>query len=266
MITLKPKAIPMLVLGLLLAVLGACSGGDSKPVAATSAAAAPQAAASTAAVPKHLQSWRVVLVAGDDSASVFDNAVDAFTQQLAGRPGVEVRRLTSDTALESGDRALATAKTIDAALSGNQAQGCFVFMTSHGIVDGLLLREDLDNGKILSPGRLDRILDRQCGQRPTVVVASACHSGVFITGASKGANRILLTAARDDLVSFGCGANFEFTYFDECLLQSWPDSRTWRQLSDRTNTCVRLKESELSQASSKPQAYFGANVRDLELP
>lgn len=251
---------------LFLAVLGACSGGGSRPVANTASAAAPQAAAPSPAATTRLQSWRVVLVAGDDSASVFDNAVDALTEQLARRPGVDVRRLTSDSALESGDRSLATAQTIDAALSGTEAQGCFVFMTSHGIVDGLLLREDFDNGKILSPGRLDRILDKQCGQRPTVVVASACHSGVFITGASKGANRIWLTAARDDLVSFGCGANFELTYFDECMLRSWPESRTWRQLFGRTSTCVRLKESELSQAASMPQSYFGANVQDLELP
>jgi Peptidase C13 family len=262
MTILTRLAIPLLFL----VALGACSSGDSRPVVNTASAVAPPAAASQPTAPQRLQSWRVVLVAGDDSEAVFDNAVDAFTEQLSARPGVDVRRLTSDSALESGDRGLATAQTIDDALSGNQAQGCFVFMTSHGIVDGLLLREDIDNGKILSPGRLDRILDRQCGQRPTVVVASACHSGVFITSASQGANRVLLTAARDDLVSFGCGANFEFTYFDECMLRSWPESRTWRQLFDRTNTCVRFKESELSQAASMPQSYFGANVRDLELP
>jgi len=213
-----------------------------------------------------LQSWRVVLVAGDDSAPVFDNAVDALGGLLAGRPGIDLRRLTSDRGLRSESRKIATAKSIDGALAGGEAQGCLVFMTSHGTEDGLYLREDFDNQKTLSPGKLDRILDRQCGQRPTVVVVSACHAGVFIGKASKGHNRIWLTAARDDRVSFGCGAEFELTYFDECLLGAWPKSKTWKQLFDRTVTCVRLKESELSETSSMPQAFFGAGVKDLELP
>jgi hypothetical protein len=89
---------------------------------------------------------------------------------------------------------------------------------------------------------------------------------VFIGRASKGDNRIWLTAARDDRVSFGCGAEFALTYFDECLIGAWPKSRTWRQLFERTDTCVRLKESELSEQSSLPQAFFGDAVRDLELP
>lgn len=218
-----------------------------------------------------LRSWRVLLVAGDDSAAVFDNAVDRFTEILAGKPGIELYRLTSDRRLRSATRSIANAKAIDRALAGlddgsSAAQGCFVFMTSHGTTKGLLLREDDASDRTLSPGKLDRILDAQCGERPTVVVVSACYSGVFIGKASKGEHRIWLTAARDDRVSFGCGAEFALTYFDECLLGAWPKSRTWQQLFDRTSTCVRLKESELSEKSSMPQAFFGAKVKDLELP
>lgn len=212
------------------------------------------------------QSWRVVMIAGDSSAPVFDNAVTRLGELLAGKPGMELRPLTSDGIYSSDERPLATAQSIDDALSNNLAQGCLVFMTSHGTVDGLYLRHDLDNDRMLSPGRLDRILDKRCGDRPTVIVASACHSGVFIAKVTKGANRIILTAARDDRVSFGCGAAFEYTYFDECLLKAWPKGGTWQQLFDRTTTCVRLKESELSEAPSMPQAFFGKGVKDLKLP
>jgi hypothetical protein len=220
-------------------------------------------AAAGAATPA---TWRVVLVAGDDSAPVFDNAVDRLGELLGNKPGVDLRRFTSDRRLQGQGRKLATAKTIEAALKGNQAQGCLVFMTSHGTEDGLYLREDDDNRRNLSPGRLDRILDKHCGERPTVVVVSACHSGVFIGRASKGENRVILTAARDDRVSFGCGTEFELTYFDECLLKSWGKGGTWKQLFSRTESCVRLKESELSEQSSLPQAFFGAGVQDLALP
>jgi hypothetical protein len=226
------------------------------------AATLPPASADSAA----LQTWRVLLVAGDDSVAVFDNAVDRFTEILRTKPGVELYRLTSDQRLRSATRRIASAQAIGSALTGSAAQGCFVFMTSHGSTKGLLLREDDESDRTLSPSRLDRILDQQCGERPTVVVVSACHSGVFIGRASKGDNRIWLTAARDDRVSFGCGAEFEFTYFDECLLGAWAKSKTWKQLFDRTSTCVRLKESELSESSSLPQAFFGKGVKDLELP
>ena len=126
-----------------------------------------------------LQRWRVLLVAGDDSEAVFDNAVDRFTEILASRPGIELHRLTSDRRLRSASRRIASAKAIDGALAGlneggSAAQGCFVFMTSHGTTDGLYLREDYDSKSILSPSKLDRILDAQCGARPTVVVVSAC--------------------------------------------------------------------------------------------
>lgn len=213
-----------------------------------------------------LASWRVLLVAGDDSAAVFDNAVDRLTELLQGTPGIELYRLTSDRRLSAATRALASARNIDAALKGSAAQGCFVFMTSHGTEEGLYLREDDASDRRLSPSKLDRILDAQCGERPTVVVVSACHAGIFIGRASKGDHRIWLTAARDDRVSFGCGAEFDLTYFDECLIGAWPNSRTWRQLFERTSTCVRLKEAELSEQSSLPQAFFGDAVRDLELP
>lgn len=213
-----------------------------------------------------LASWRVVLVAGDDSAPVFDNAVDTLTGLLQGKPGIELYRLTSDRRLGSARRALATSKTIDAALAGSAAQGCLVYLTTHGSQDGVLLREDDASNRILSPGKLDRILDKECGARPTVVVVSACYAGIFIGKASKGDNRIWLTAAREDRVSFGCGAEFKYTYFDECLLGAWPKSQTWQQLFDRTVACVRHKESELSEISSLPQAFFGDGVKDLELP
>jgi hypothetical protein len=216
-----------------------------------------------AATPK---SWRVVLVAGDSSAPVFDNAVTKLSKMLAGKAGIEQRLLTSDGVYATDDRPLATADSIAASFAGTKAQGCLVFMTSHGTTDGLYLRHDDDNAQILSPNRLDRILDKSCGERPTVIVASACHSGVFIAKATKGDNRVILSAARDDRVSFGCGAQFEYTYFDECLLKAWGKGGTFKQLFDRTETCVRLKESELSEVPSMPQAFFGKAVKDLKLP
>ena len=59
----------------------------------------------------------------------------------------------------------------------------------------------VDQG-ILRPGVLANMLDRTCGKRPTVVIISACFSGVFLPALAS-SNRMVLTAARPDRTSFG---------------------------------------------------------------
>jgi len=213
--------------------------------------------------------WKAVLVAGDDSIIVFDNAVVRIGQLLAERGVDQQRSLTSDTLIANADRPIATMRTIEAALADLAIGGfdrCLVYLTSHGDENGILLKREDQGTRRLSPNRLGRILDRQCGLKPTVVVVSACHSGVFIAGATRAPNRVILTAARDDRLSFGCGAEFEFTYFDECVINAWPRAQMWRDLFRAIDSCVRRRESETRQTPSMPQAYFGEEVNDLEMP
>ena len=108
------------------------------------------------------------------------------------------------------------------------------------------------------------MLDATCGQRPTVAIISACHSGIFLDDAAP--NRIILTAARADRTSFGCGAGFEFTYYDSCLLDDWPRSHDFRALYDAVTLCVQDKERQMDVMPSEPQASFGNAVTSLPLP
>jgi hypothetical protein len=157
------------------------------------------------------------------------------------------------------------ADTLDAA-KPRPGQGCLVFITSHGGRNGVLMRDDLDNRQILDPSALGRILDAGCGSAPTVAIVSACYSGIFIGSMTEAPNRIILTAARDDRTSFGCGHEEQFTYFDGCMLQAWPKSQSWQGLFWATEVCVRKKEDALRFQHSEPQAYFGAAVKDMGLP
>jgi hypothetical protein len=213
--------------------------------------------------------WKAVLVAGDDSIAVFDNAVDEIGVLLQAR-GVDQRQaLTSDSFIAGPGRPFATAKSIETALADLALGGfdrCLVYLTSHGDEMGVLLRREDRQPRRLTPNRLGRILDRQCGDKPTVIVVSACHSGVFIAAATSGPNRVILTAARDDRTSFGCGAEFEFTYFDECVIKAWPQAKLWRDLFRAAESCVRRREAETKQTPSLPQAFFGENVADLSMP
>ena len=80
-------------------------------------------------------------------------------------------------------------------------------------------------------------------------------------------NRIVMTAARADRSSFGCGADFDLTVFDGCLLQSLggggPVTLVWRE----TTACVRAEEFRRRVApASEPVWHAGSGMRDLVLP
>jgi hypothetical protein len=249
----------LLALGLLLA---AC--GQSTPSDTTSAATTVPSSGSV----QHIQ-WRALAAAGEDNAPVFDNAVDKMAETLAVRNVYPVDRFTSDPALQRPDRAITTADNMAAALRAappKPGQGCLVFLTSHGSPRGLALTDDLDNDRTLSPSALGHILDEGCGSAPTVAIVSGCYSGIFIGAMTEAPNRIILTAARDDRTSFGCGFEFQYTYFDDCMFEAWPTSQTWVALYRAIQICVRAKERDVNAIPSEPQAYFGDQVANLALP
>jgi hypothetical protein len=240
------------------------------PEPAVVPAAAPAAApALQAAEPAAKAEWGALFVAGDNSIQAFDNATRRLYSILDGKPGINLRRLTSDPGIAPSADEVAGFKTMDSAMGfitkGN-AGNCLVFMTSHGSRKGFYLAQDSGVGGLLPPEGLDWLLDQHCGTRPTVAIVSACFSGIFIDKDMQAPNRIILTAAREDRPSFGCSAGQTYTYFDKCLLDSWTWVYSFRELFDRTRECVSQRETELGAQPSEPQAYFGTWVADLQLP
>jgi Peptidase C13 family len=222
--------------------------------------AGPAVAAGTAA-----GEWQAVLVAGDNAEPVFDNAVTMVARWLEqyGEPAADIHRLSAG---RSADPSVEPA-TIDrvlhaiAALQPQAGQRCLVFITSHGEHDeGVWLAADRD---FLRPDELARALSYGCARVPTVVVVSACYSGIFAAAPMRAPNRIVLTAARGDRPSFGCQANRTYTVFDECLLGTLARAATWRAVYQVNSACVRRHEKELGVRPSQPQASFGAAVEDL---
>jgi hypothetical protein len=207
--------------------------------------------------------YRAVLVAGEASIPNFDNAVEVLAKRLK-RSGADVRVLTSNGDLVTHGRWYATSWTIyDAFDDVKPAEGCLVFVTSHGNEYGLVMGMDNREDYFLTPTRLSQILARRCRDRPTVAILSGCHTGTFLKPEMESPNRIILTAARKDRTSFGCSADTSFTYFDECLLEAMGDAGTWAAIFDRTKACVERKETAQHITPSLPQAYFGSDVQNL---
>jgi hypothetical protein len=101
---------------------------------------------------------------------------------------------------------------------------------------------------------------KSCHDRPTAVVISACFSGRFLPAMSSmlGPKGYVLTAARPDRTSFGCGEGDRYPYFDGCVLETLQLAAGFVDLADRVRACVRAREDEEgARPRSEPQLYIG---------
>jgi len=247
------RPIPNLLLaGLLIAGLGACVLDQTQ--------AKPGYAA-----------WTALVVAADDRAdtgaysAAFDNGrrdVAAALESLGFQPGHIVQASTDPDLFPQESLIPAEDATVVAALqqtTPSAPDGCLAYLTSHGNPDGIVFGKE----QWMSPAALDHLLDRLCPARPAVVVISACYSGVFAVPPMAQPDRIVMTAARPDRSSFGCGEDDVYTFFDGCVLQEIGQARSWRDLYDRVAACVDAREKELDLTPSGPQFFVGEAVREL---
>ena len=217
--------------------------------------------------------WAAIIVAGDDHAhsgahsEVFDNArrdlAVAFVK--AGFAPGNISQFTVQTGKDRPAGVLATdpqaiVDQLGRATASAKA-GCLIYFTSHGSPDGIVLGDEL-----MTPSAMARIVDDACGERPAVVVVAACFSGVFIPPLA-GQNRMVLTAARPDRASFGCGEEDRYTFFDTCMLEQLPLAHNFAALGGAVQACVAKREQDLGAAPpSEPQLWIGPELApDLPL-
>lgn len=211
--------------------------------------------------------WAAIIVAGDHRAhdggdsEVFDDGrydIGVALQRLGfKRDNIEEfstqpQKYSSPAPLQSDPGAVASSLWD---LSNRTSAGCLIYFTSHGSPDGVVVGDD-----IFSPKDFARMVNNACASRPTVVVVSACFSGVFVPYL-RGANRFVLTAARPDRTSFGCGQANRYTFFDECFLSSIGATHDFPDLAVETRRCVASREvKENMSPPSEPQVAIGTGV------
>jgi hypothetical protein len=251
------KLLAVLCLSLLIA--GCAPTGRIEPPPRPSAGAGSEAGGTV---------WKALVVAGSDQEPVFDNARRRVVELLvaSGVQRSHIRQLSASPAAvgkEPGLR-LATAANIETSLhelAPGPNEGCLVYLTSHGNQNGLALRE----ARAFAPSQLADMLRASCGERPTIVVASACFSGVFINDATVAPNRIILTAANSTRPSFGCSPQRELNYWDGCFIENFQTAGDWTALAGAIRSCVETEEKVTGAASSFPQSFIGRSMRDLKI-
>lgn len=226
------------------------------------------ARAQTAASASRFQGWTSLIVAADwrDGAdrpiAAFDNARRDLVKGFLGagfpratmvdyslRP--DVPRPTSASAVLEGLNAAATRGTA----------GCLLYFTSHGVPTAMVFGE----APRMTPDIMANVVRSACGTRPTVVIVSACYSGIFVN-ALAAPNRMVLTAASRERTSFGCGADETYPWFDGCVIETLPTASDFLALAAGTRACVARKETERGVTQpSESQLFVGAEMQ-LRLP
>lgn len=214
--------------------------------------------------------WNAVVIAGDFQAhsggptEAFDNARRDVARALVGMGfdassiqqfSVRPERYPSDAP------GRAEARTIYDALrtkAETAKSGCLFYISTHGSPEGVILGKQL-----LRPHLLAAMLNDACPARPSVVVISACFSGVFIPSLQK-PDRLIVTAARPDRASFGCGESDKYPFFDDCFLSAAPSARDFATLGAGVKACVARKEKETgAEPASEPQIWVGPALRPM---
>jgi hypothetical protein len=172
----------------------------------------------TARVPGRANLY-LIAFAGDGEENVFYNEAEFVVRQFVERfdaAGHTVLLVNNPETLDSTPLAslsnLETAVDDIAQKMDPEQDILLVFLTSHGTHDHLLYvnMDPLPLDQI-GPDDLADVFDN-AHVRNKVVVISACYSGGFID-ALKGGNTMIITAARADRASFGCGTDSDITDF-----------------------------------------------------
>lgn len=138
----------------------------------------------------------------------------------------------------------------------------FVHISTHGAPYELARRIGEGDTTTLNSRALARMLAPLAG-RPTIIVISACYSGSMIRDLRE-PRRIILTAARADRSSFGCGAGNRHTLFGEAELDAFSEpDRSLRQVFTIIRRDVAAMEHRQHFTPSEPQISVGADVARL---
>lgn len=250
-----------------LALLPACAEDESvaqrdrRLLAADVAALAPQRPGSV--------DLYVVGFAGDSTEDVFRNEV-AYLETLASNRfdarGV-VTLVNHFDSLTSAPRPLATLQNLRIALAGVGAtmdrdeDVLLLYLTMHGTEDHELavafppLLEEW-----ITPPQLRSALD-DAGIGNRVVVISACFSGGFIPEL-RGSRALVVTAARADRASFGCGSESNATWFGRAwLVDGLNRGTSFIGAYDFATGEISSWEREDEEIPSLPQIDVGEDIR-----
>ena len=202
-------------------------------------------------------------LAGDSSEAVFRREVASVTGLLDARFGTKGRSLTLVNSPETiATLPLATPRNLRRVLArvggimDREEDVLFLFLTSHGSPDRFWIDAGpVDADPIYSDDLKEMLNDS--GIKWRVLVISACHSGSFINELWD-AHTLIITAAREDRTSFGCGSERDWTYFGEAYFdRALRSDPSFVSAFDQAEKAIAQREKDEDLTPSFPQMRIG---------
>ena len=205
-------------------------------------------------------------VAGDGSERVFRNEVEYLEKLLPLRLDANYLPLINTLEGRQGN-AIASFTNLKNAMQGLSAKMdqrqdiLLVYLTSHGSQDHKFLLQ-LGNLPLtqITPQELDTALIHS-GIKHQIIIISACYSGGFIEPL-RNDHRLIITAARKDRTSFGCGADSEITWFGKAF---WADAMNehddFEQAFMQAKSDIAAWETNADYTASEPQISMGKEMQ-----
>ena len=208
-----------------------------------------------------------IVFAGDGSQNVFRNEAEYFDKLFSTRLGAAGHVLVLENNPASlSTRPLATWSNLEDALDtvaakmDPQQDILLLYFTTHGSEDHTLL-VDMDPLPLDQIGASD--LPGILAEHPfkyKVVIVNACYSGGFIPPL-KNPDTMIITAARADRSSFGCGEQSELTWFGHAfLVDALNKTDDFQQAFRLAKAQVAAWEKRDNYEPSEPQISAGDGV------
>lgn len=208
-----------------------------------------------------------IVFAGDGSQNVFRNEAEYFDKLLSQRLGASGHVLVLENNPASlSTRPLASWSNLEAALDAVASKMdlkqdiLLLYFTTHGSEDHALL-VDMDPLPLDQIGATD--LPGILAEHPfkyKVVIVNACYSGGFIPPL-KSPDTMVISAARSDRSSFGCGEQSELTWFGHALLvDALNKTDDFRQAFAMAKQQIAAWEKRDRYDASDPQISVGDGI------
>jgi hypothetical protein len=211
----------------------------------------------------------LLAVAGDGGEDVFHNEVEYAAQLFTQRFGATTHSLVlENNPATLTTHPLASWTNLENALDGlgkvmqPDQDILLLYITSHGSEDHTLLL-DMDPLPLDQLGATD--LGGILAMHPfkwKVVVVNACYSGGFVPPL-RGPGALVLTAARADRSSFGCGSDSDITYFGKAwLVDALNHTDNFVDAFKQARSDIATWEKQDKLTPSEPQIAIGSGVED----
>ena len=209
----------------------------------------------------------LLTLAGDGGEDVFRNEAEYAAQLFSTRFGPTAHSLVlENNPATLTTHPLASWSNLEAALGGLEQimqpdqDILLLYVTSHGSEDHFLLVQ-------MDPLPLDQIGAQDLAGilamhhfKWKVLVINACYSGGFVPPL-RGPGTMVLTAARSDRSSFGCGSESDITYFGHAWLEdALNHTDNFVDAFKRASSEIATWEKQDKLTPSEPQLDIGSGI------